>query len=219
MKCPLCSNCHSGAEAIIKLQLADRREFYLCEHCNIIFVSDAGRLNAKEEKQRYLLHQNRKDDLNYVSFLKQAINPSLAFLKPDMLGLDFGCGHSPVLAALLEEEGFTCEVYDPFFFPSLKKKQYDFIFSTEVVEHFFDPAGEFQRLDRLLLPGGYLVIMTSFWNDLAALEHWYYKNDPAHVVFYHPNTFRLIARSLHYKIVYTDSKKVIIFHKSGSLSA
>ncbi len=219
MNCPLCSNCYSGSATTRKLQIADRREFYLCERCYIIFVTDAGRLNAEEEKQRYLLHQNRKEDVNYVNFLKQAIDPSLAFLRNDMLCLDFGCGHSPVLASLLEEQGFTCDVYDPFFFPSLKRKQYDIIFSTEVVEHFFDPAGEFERFDRLLLPGGYLVIMTSFWNDLASMENWYYKNDPAHVVFYHYKTFRLIAKALHYKIVYTDSRKVVIFHKVGSLSA
>lgn len=160
------------------------------------------------------MHQNSKDDDDYVDFLCRAINPSLRFLKEGMHGLDYGCGHEPVLAFLLRQRGYECSVYDPFFFPELKKMPYDFIFSTEVVEHFFNPAKEFERIDQLLAPRGYLIIMTSFWKELTQFSNWYYKNDPAHVVFYHYKTFQFMAKKLNYEIVYTDFEKVIIFQKS-----
>lgn len=212
-KCLLCDNCDSREATIIKLRLANSRDFYFCKNCYLIFVTDEGRLGFEEEKGRYLLHQNRKDDNDYVNFLRKAIDPSLSFLKEGMVCLDYGCGHTPVLASILTEIGYICDLFDPFFFPSIKRQQYDLIFSTEAVEHFFNPKKEFDRFDHLLVKDGYLVIMTSFWKDLDSFDNWYYKNDPAHVVFYHFKTFQFIAETLNYKIVYTDSEKVIIFQK------
>ena len=70
---------------------------------------------------------------------------------------------------------------------------YDFVTCTEVAEHFHRPADEFDRLERLLRPGGWLAVMTSFQTDDARFAGWHYRRDPTHVVFYRAETFRTIA--------------------------
>ena len=66
---------------------------------------------------------------------------------------------------MLIQEGFKVSLYDPFFYPSkdVLTNQYDFITCTETVEHFHDPYKEFNILDDLLKPGGWLGVMTSFF--------------------------------------------------------
>lgn len=213
IKCPLCECFNLNTTAIEQLDIPGKRAFYFCSTCYLIFVSDVGKLNEIDEKERYLLHQNKKEDERYVNFLRYALDPTVPLLNRGMKGLDYGCGHTPVLSLLLREEGYTCDIYDPFFYPYIKKNHYDFIFATEVVEHFFNPGREFRKVDELLLKGGYLTIMTSFWDKLELFTNWYYKNDPAHVAFYHYKTFQAIAAWLNYEIVYTDQRKVIVFRK------
>ncbi|MBN2536972.1 methyltransferase domain-containing protein, partial [candidate division WOR-3 bacterium] len=73
---------------------------------------------------------------------------------------------------------------------------YDFITCCETAEHFHRPADEFERLDRLLLPGGRLGVMTRFLADDVRFADWAYRRDPTHVVFYREATFRCLAARL-----------------------
>ena len=192
----------------------NERTFFCCTICKLFFVDPAQRLSAEWEKARYALHTNNIEDQGYVNFLNIALKPALPFLDAQMDGLDFGCGPEPVLAALLGRLGLNCAYYDPYFFPDLDfKKNYHFIFSTECVEHFYNPGAEFLKLAKMLHPGGFLIIMTSFWQDIAHFRSWYYKNDPAHVCFYSMETFKYIATTYHFDIVHSDQEKVVIFKK------
>lgn len=208
MACPLCQNAK-----IQNLGLFSARSFIFCEECKLIFVPAPYRLGHEEEKNRYLLHHNKLEDKKYKAFLDQAINPALNFIGKKMIGLDYGCGPTPVLASLLGRQGITCQSYDPFFFPKIAAPAYDFIFSTECVEHFYHPKKAFDHLYRLLKNNGFLIIMTSFWGSLDGFPGWYYKNDPAHVAFYHFDTWLYLAEQYHYELVYCDQKKVVIFKK------
>jgi len=103
--------------------------------------------------------------------------------------LDFGCGSGTMLSALsgdfdtygLEpDEGAklsaqnsghqvfsdTDEILD-------QNLKFDFVTLFHVVEHFYEPSTEFERIHRLLNPGGYLVIETPNSND-ALIS--FYKN-------------------------------------------
>ncbi|MEQ8700574.1 MAG: methyltransferase domain-containing protein, partial [Bauldia litoralis] len=73
------------------------------------------------------------------------------------------------------------------------EETYDFITCTEVAEHFHRPAAEFDRLDSLLRPGGWLAVMTCFQTDDDRFATWHYRTDPTHVVFYREATLRTIA--------------------------
>lgn len=212
MACPLCYNKRTKA-----LVLSAPRAFHYCEVCQLVFVPAPYRLTAEEEKKRYLLHHNDLEDKKYTAFLRQAIDPALEFINKTMRGLDYGCGPTPVLASLLEKEMIACKSYDPFFYSRIEDAAYDFIFSTECVEHFYHPRKTFDHLYQLLKEGGYLIIMTSFWDSLADFPQWYYKNDPAHVAFYHMETWSYLAQHYHYDMLYCDQKKVIILRKAHQL--
>ncbi len=97
---------------------------------------------------------------------------------------------------MLREAGHEVALYDPFFAPdaAVLERRYDFITCTEAAEHFHDPAGEFDRFDRMLRPGGWLALMTCFQTDDARFARWHYRRDPTHVVFYRAATFQCIAR-------------------------
>lgn len=143
-----------------------------------------------------MLHENDIFDPAYRRFLSKLAVPLIARLTAGARGLDYGCGPGPALAAMLGESGHPMALYDPFFFPDTAplSRQYDFITCTEVAEHFHQPAIEFDRLEDMLRPGGWLAVMTCFQTDDTAFENWHYRKDPTHVVFYRAETFVHIAR-------------------------
>src|SRR3546814_13943890 len=50
----------------------------------------------------------------------------------------------------------------------------------------------FDRLGRLLRPGGWLAVMTRFQSDDVPFAGWHYRRDPTHVTFYRAAPFRRI---------------------------
>jgi hypothetical protein len=92
---------------------------------------------------------------------------------------------------MLEEKGHSLTLYDPFFKPNTNalKRNYDFVFATEVIEHFFHPALEFQRLRALTKPGG-------LGNDrLRAFNSCYPRTYPARRGISCPSASRSARRS------------------------
>ena len=169
-----------------------KRLLRLCSACRLVFAVSADLPAPEAEKSRYASHRNGPDDAGYVAFLRQAVAPALPFLKPEMRGLDYGCGHTPTLHLLLKEAGLRCENYDVFFFPEWPQEPFDFLFATEVVEHFHRPADEWPRMLSLLKPGGILTVMTAPWEDLGAFRTWGYASDETHVAFYHRQSLEWI---------------------------
>jgi hypothetical protein len=183
--CPLCS---SDAEAY----LADRRRAYFhCPACDLVFADPASHLSAPEEKAEYDRHENDPADPRYRRFLGRLADPLLGRLERGMKGLDYGCGPGPTLSVMLEEAGIPMAVHDPLYRPNPDAlgRQYDFVTCTEVVEHFREPAREWERLTALVRPGGWLGIMTKLVIGRERFAAWHYKEDPTHVSFYSPATF------------------------------
>jgi len=171
--------------------------------------------DAVSEKARYTQHQNTIEDSGYISFLQKVIRPVSQYITPSISCLDYGCGPSPVLAKMLARDyQLKVQSYDPFFYPIALKEEYDMIFSTEVFEHFHQPAKEIERLHQLLKKGGYLGIMTNMYGKLEEFEDWWYRRDVTHVSFYHPETFNFIAHEYGFKVCWQDYKQVIILQKT-----
>jgi SAM-dependent methyltransferase len=189
--CPLCS----AAGPFTLVPDMRKRTLRACPACGLVFAAAADLPEPEPEKQRYATHRNSIADAGYVAFLRQAVEPARPFLKPEMRGLDYGCGHTPILHLLLAETGLRCENYDPFFFPAWPQGQFDFLFATEVVEHFHRPAAEWPKMMSLLKPGGLLVVMTAPWENLDAFRTWGYASDETHVAFYHRRTLEWIFRA------------------------
>lgn len=209
--CPLCHHPDSH------FYHQDRRRTYQqCPRCDLVFVPPAQLPDRTTEQHEYSLHQNTLDDPGYQRFLDKAASPLLPHLAPASSGLDFGCGPAPLLAQMLTAHGHSMAVYDPLYFdrPEALQRTYDFITCTEAIEHFHFPATEWQRLDELLKPGGWLCIMTKRVLDKQRFAHWHYKNDPTHVCFFSDHTFTFLGQVHGYK-VHLVAADVVLMHKQS----
>ena len=188
--CPVCRAKSPRAFVSIK-----KLNYWRCDLCKATFLASAQRLSPEQEFAHYRHHRNDRDDPRYRAFLSTLADPLLEKLQPGMTGLDYGCGPGPALVAMLEEAGLNMSRYDPFFWnePAVLQQCYDVITLSEVAEHFFEPAEEFDRLDGMLKPGGWLGVMTCFQTDDARFRDWHYRRDPTHVVFYRAQTFEVVA--------------------------
>jgi len=184
-----------------------------------VFVPSSQFITAEEEKSYYDLHQNHPDDQGYRRFLNRILLPMKDKLRPGDCGLDFGSGPGPTLSLMFEELGFSMKIYDHFYADDgyVLQQEYDFITSTETVEHLHHPKTELKRLWGMLKPGGYLGIMTKLVIDRNAFTTWHYKNDPTHVCFFSQQTFTWLADLWKANLELFDSD-VILFEKPIEVS-
>lgn len=193
MSCILCQN-------LAELFYTDEKngqQYYCCGTCDLRFVDPNIRLNAADERDRYILHNNDISDPGYQKFVEPLYQIITANIPVDAKGLDYGCGEGPVLTHLLKKQGYDVALYDPFFCDekSALDKQYDFIFCIEVIEHFYHPAQEMKKLKQMLMPGGPLLFMTLMYNKDIDFSTWFYRKDPTHVCFYSDQTFQWIQQT------------------------
>lgn len=208
--CPLCCN----TKDFSTLTGINEKPYYLCPACYLIHAEKKDLPTLSKEKERYLQHNNSIEEAGYIKFLYRAIKPTLPHLHSRMQGLDYGCGPVPVLAQLMQREGFNCRYYDPLFFPDLNmQQQFDFIFATECFEHFFTPAAELKKLAKLLKPGALLTIMTELWQEKEQFCNWYYVRDDTHVSFYHQNTLKYICKHFGLQELFNDDQRVFVLQK------
>ena len=192
----------------------EEKTYWQCKDCMVIFLDPKFRLSPSEEKYRYQQHNNDIYDEKYRLFLSKLYKPLKGRLKQGSRGLDFGCGPGPALAEMFKEDGFHVDLYDPFFFKdeSVFSETFDFITCTETIEHFFEPAEEFKKLDKILTKEGYLAIMTTFLEEEKDFGQWHYRKDPTHVVFYQFQTFKVIASNMNWTLEIPE-KDVVVFKK------
>jgi SAM-dependent methyltransferase len=202
-----CSLCQSNTEFFHTFH---EKDYYRCNTCFGVQMDPAFYLSKEEEEARYRTHHNDVEDLNYQKFVSPIVKGVKAKYEPSKFGLDFGAGTGPVITKLLEDDGYTVKLYDPFFWndESLLQLKYDFIVSCEVIEHFYQPKKEFEMLYNMLKPGGTLYLKTDLYDDHTDFESWYYKNDPTHVFFYHVKTFNWIKKNFHFRTVSINNRMV-----------
>ncbi len=222
--CLLC-----GAAAPFAARAANR-PVYACPVCGMRFVPPSCHVSRDEEETRYRLHRNTIEDAGYVRFLSAAVEALKRWLpcrsalpgaRQDMpeegrpAVLDYGSGPGPVLVELLRRAGYDAAGYDPFFSRFGETgRTWDAVVSTEVFEHFREPAGEIGRIVRLIRPGGLLVVMTSFYSgqDLAS---WHYSLDTTHVCFYSASTFEYMAHIWRFKMLETNGNNVVVLRRES----
>lgn len=196
-KCTLCSE-----EAVCFF--TDSRSghrYFQCECCDLRFLDPKSRLSAQGEFDRYLMHENDVSDPKYQNFVRPLYELIKQNISSTSKGLDFGCGSGPVLSHLLSADGYDINLYDPYFKPdhSALQGQYDFVFSVEVAEHFYNPCEEFSRLKELTVPNGHLMFMTLMYSQDIHFSSWPYRLDPTHVSFYSSRTFEWVKEKFDFK--------------------
>lgn len=172
------------------------------------------------EAAQYRLYRNDVNDPGYRRFVAKLIKPLARALAPGARGLDYGCGPGPVGAAMLREQGFAITEYDPLFAPdpAALAGTYDFVFCSEVLEHFHLASRELDVLDSLVRPGGLLAVMTSFERPDQDFATWHYRRDPTHVVFYRQATFECLARDRGWSVSF-PAADVTLMHKPAPTCA
>jgi len=207
--CPLCSS------SLTENFYTDTyRQYLKCSNCDFIFVPKIYHLSEKDERARYDSHNNDPDDDRYRNFLSQLLNPLQERIPKNAKGLDFGSGPGPTLSLMLEEHGYSVDLYDKFYArnDAVFEGQYDFITASEVVEHLRQPLIELSRLMGLLKCDGFLAIMTQILTPQIDFEQWYYKNDPSHVGFFSEKSLNYLVEKWQAEL-YMISERVVIFKK------
>jgi len=205
--CPLCTS-----RRVENYYKGQGRNYLLCKECDLVFVPQNDLPSIEVEKKKYDQHQNSPEDSEYRAFLSKLFIPMQKFIKPKTYGLDFGSGPGPTLSKMFEENGYKMDIYDIFYAPNdnVFKRKYDFITTTEVIEHLHKPREELTRLADMLKEDGVLGIMTAFRPEKEQFNSWYYKNDLTHVRFFTSKTFEYIAQMLNMQISYISGGVVIM---------
>ncbi|MEJ2497326.1 MAG: class I SAM-dependent methyltransferase [Sulfurovaceae bacterium] len=175
--------------------------FYHCDICDCIMKPKSSFLTKNEEKGRYDLHKNDANECGYRAFVSPVVERIKKEQSCDAKGLDFGSGRDSAVVTQLQEVGYDIKSYDPYYFPDeeVLKRRYDYISCTEVIEHFYRPQKEFQRLKDMLQEDGALYIMTEIYSEDNDFKNWYYKEDPTHVIFYTKKSFEWIKEHYGFK--------------------
>ncbi len=219
---PDCSLCrHPAPQPFAELQLPGigQRHYLHCTNCDLVWLHPDQLPAPEQERRHYGTHENNPEDAGYRDFLNRLAAPLLACLprQEGLSGLDYGCGPGPTLSVMLREAGHRVRDYDPFFLPdqAVLADTYDFITCTETVEHFHRPALEFERLNRLLRPAGWLGLMTALRDSGSSSEAfaaWHYVRDPTHVCFYSLRSMLWLAEHYGWQLSH-PARDVILMRK------
>lgn len=205
--CPLCLH---QSDFFAEVQ---SRIYYLCNNCKGIFLDSAFYMTPDKEEEHYRFHHNNPEDKGYQNFISPITSKILQDYTSDDLGLDFGSGTGSAVVKVLQDEGYQILEYDPYFHPVEQHldNQYDYIACSEVVEHFHQPAQEFQLLKKLLKPQGKLYCMTHLYSSEIEFQNWYYKNDHTHVFMYQKETMEWICKTYGFSTVVIDNRLIVFF--------
>ncbi|MCF7791825.1 MAG: class I SAM-dependent methyltransferase [Victivallales bacterium] len=209
MRCRLCNSVKT-----VPFYTDHNRSYSKCVNCGLIFALPDSHLSPDEEKKRYDLHTNSPEDQNYRNFLNRIYCPLINYIPENAMGLDFGSGPGPTLSLMFEENGYTMDIFDPFYANNdlVFQKKYNFITLTEVIEHLHNPIFEINRLWKCLNTGGVMGIMTKFAPEGKRFYNWHYIRDLTHVCFYSEKTFNWLAGKLNANVIY-PSKDIVLFIK------
>ncbi len=204
--CPLCKTQNSDT----LFHKSENREYYHCKECDLVFVPKKFFISKEDEKKKYDNHQNNLENVGYVNFLNRLLIPLQEQIKTNAKGLDFGSGPGPTLSTIMINNGYHMDIYDYFYAPNIDvfEKKYDFITSTEVIEHLHNPIKELERLYKCIKDDGILGLMTAF--RVEDFENWYYKRDLTHIAFYSYDTFVWIARYFKAKLIVPQDGVVLL---------
>lgn len=210
-----CKICKARTNLLFDRQF--KVNYHQCLNCGFIFLDPVHIISEKEELEEYQLHENSIENEGYVRHFERFIAKAITPYKVQVCQvLDFGCGPEPVLAHILTKQGYSVDVYDPFFFPAklYADKKYDVITTTEVFEHLKDPVEVLRKIHKYLKKGGLLAIMTLFHpRDDEKFQNWSYRREKSHIAFYTPETMKVLAEMLDMKVLLLESRNIAVLQK------
>lgn len=210
-KCILCDCPH------IRLFYSENRSsktwnYYRCDHCLLTFLGPQAILSQEQEYLHYQQHKNSVTDLHYQRFFSDLHDLIIKQQSKEEQGLDYGCGQQSMLQYQLSD--YLIDAYDLYFSPvQLQDNHYHYIVLSEVAEHFRNPKLEFNKLFKLLTPGGRLYVKTQLLLDSVDFSKWNYRLDHTHISFYHPLTLEYLCQHFAQSSFEILSDRLIIIKK------
>jgi SAM-dependent methyltransferase len=223
-----CQICESISETFYQ----DKRTFYKCPNCSLIFTKDLPDKTLEEnhyksqwETTEPTFWENQTKAL--ISYIEQYIKPSqnhhTQHVTPKRI-LDFGSG-SGEITRQLENYGYLVTSLEPMHNGYLKDQQYPFLFdavvAVEVIEHLPNVWEELFEIDKVLKPGGAIIISTGLTNSfiespdsVKQFNTWEYKDDPTHLNFFCNRTLNIMAHRQGYNVD-IFGEKIFVFIKSN----
>ncbi len=208
-----CILCESSARNFVRDKQGKR--YFLCPNCGLRFLDPALYVSERDERERYLKHNNSLSNEGYCAMLERFLERAVSGYVPSGSHiLDYGSGPVPVLAHLLSLRGYGVSFYDPWFAPEKPIGPYDCITCTEVAEHMKNPRNELRSIVLLLKTGGVFSAMTQFPpGDEEKFLRWHYRFDPTHVAFYSPETFAYCSRMFRMRMEYCNGTDTVVLRK------
>ena len=197
-----CRLCGEKAALFYAQDSAERPYYWRCPACGFIFLDPRFYPSPSAAKERYLLHDNTAASKGYGEYLERFVRTCvLPFAPPGGSVLDFGSGpqNPSLLSSILLKAGYSCDSYDPLFFPARawRRKKYRCIILHEVAEHLTRPTFSFSLLAQRLEPEGILAVRTRFPPvDRRDFGAWWYRMDITHISFYPPASLQRLAAKL-----------------------
>lgn len=187
LQCPACAD-SSPVPAFIK-----GGQWYECPNCETVFIGDC---SAVEQSVGGSGEDARNDpDFNSQRLLRvtEALYRENVLTRRDVPAiLDYGCG-SGIMVDYMRSNGINAEGYDPAnerfgVLPvSNAKGRLHAAIMVEVIEHLQNPIEQLQQIQALLVPGGVLMVESSFRDgrSFGDLEEWEYVDTAiGHVTIY-----------------------------------
>jgi 2-polyprenyl-3-methyl-5-hydroxy-6-metoxy-1,4-benzoquinol methylase len=121
--------------------------------------------------------------------------------------LDYGCGTHGLFVEYLQQRGFTnVDGYDPYAPEdglgdrAIKSKKYDYVSTQDVIEHVEDPHEFLKDINRLVSPGGYILVGTPNAAGIAldrpdVPDHCYALHLPYHLHIYTRETLESLGKA------------------------
>lgn len=193
------------------LRTRTARAYHQCPACDLIFVPRKWHLNEDAQRARYAQHHNSAEDAGYMAMLRRPLSLLRQFAPGARRVLDYGCGREAVLVDLLGRDGYRAVGYDPLYASDAAlSSPFHAVIAVETFEHFADPRGEMDRIQRLLAPSGCLIVVTLLHQGPEAVRNWWYARDPTHVAFYSSGTMAHIAKAFGFAILFSDSERILV---------
>ncbi len=198
-----CSKCQA---VFITEVPEDLGSYYSGDYYSFREFKKSGRLGRALKNFRYWLYQNGVSLMDPVYF--QWLN-GLNANKSDRIA-DIGCGNGQLLGELSYCGFKTLHGYDPFLGSSRKysgfsllrrdcfeiEERYDILMFHHSLEHIADPSGVFGMFEKILNPGGRVLIRVPvtdgrIWKEER--EFWYQLDAPRHLFIPNTESIRLMA--------------------------
>lgn len=178
--------------------------YRMCDKCQFIFTNFFDGFSG-EQWQRYVYNDGYlKLDPDYLK-VRPCMNARdlitlLAGSKGSTIGLDYGGGNG-MTAALMRENGWTFNSYDPFAYTDVSPDligRYNFCPAVEVFEHTPDPVGTLRDIVGMASSGPLMILISTGIHDgkvsKATRLSWPYASPRCgHISLYSSKSMQILA--------------------------